>query len=87
MTKGTIVARSSPGAGEAYLYGTTGGGLFAVPHGLGVTPSTSIVCNGDGNSYGNNHVFSIHSTDTTYLYVKVINWTSGALRCNWVAFS
>ena len=87
MRKGSIVARTSPGGGEAYLYGSAGGGYFAIPHGLGSTPSSAIICNGDGNSYGANNVFSVHSTDSTNITVKVIGWTSGDLRCNWVAFA
>jgi len=85
MSKGSIVARSSPGSGEVPIYAVGGSGLFAIPHNLIGTP-TAIVCNGDGSAYGVNNVFSIYSIDSSNITVKVIGWSSGAVRCNWVAF-
>lgn len=85
MSKGSIVARSSPGSGEVPIYAVGGSGLFAFPHGLIGTP-TAIVCNGDGGAYGVNSVFSIYSIDSSNITVKVIGWSSGAVRCNWDAF-
>jgi hypothetical protein len=85
MTKGSVVARTSPGGGEYPMYAFSGYGLFAFPHGLAGTP-TAIVCNGDGSAYGVNSVFSIYSIDSSNITVKVIGWSSGAVRCNWAAF-
>lgn len=86
LGKGTIVARSSPGAGEVPIYNIGGHGYFAFPHGMSAEPTVVIVCNGDGNTYGANNVFSVYDTDGTNITVRVANWTSGDLRCNWVAF-
>ena len=85
MSKGSVVARTSPGGGEYPMYAFSGYGLFAFPHNLAGTP-TAIVCNGDGGAYGVNNVFSIYSIDSSNITVKVIGWSSGAVRCNWAAF-
>lgn len=85
MSKGSVVARSSPAGGEYPMYAFSGYGLFAFPHNLAGTP-TAIVCNGDGGAYGANNVFSIYSIDSSNITVKVIGWSSGAVRCNWAAF-
>ena len=85
MSKGSVVARTSPGGGEYPMYAFSGYGLFAFPHNLVGTP-TAIICNGDGGAYGVNNVFSIYSIDSSNITVKVIGWSSGAVRCNWAAF-
>jgi hypothetical protein len=86
LGKGTVVASASPNPGEYPMFAFAGFGLFAFPHNLGTTPSTVVVCNGDGNSYGANNVFAVYATDASNITVKVIGWSSGNLRCNWVAF-
>ena len=86
LGKGTVVAQTVPNPGEYPMYAFSGYGLFAFPHNMSTTPSTVVVCNGDGNAYGANNVFAVYATDASNITVKVIGWSSGAVRCNWVAF-
>ena len=60
-------------------------GSAAVPHGLGVTPSTAVVSNGDYGALA--AAFEIAGLDATYINVRQVGGTATTgVRVNWIAF-
>lgn len=64
---------------------TLSSGVGDVPHGMGTTPSTAVVTNGDHNA-GPGVGFNIIQITSTNIQVKAIGSTSNAtVRVNWIA--
>jgi len=61
-------------------------GSAAVPHGLGSTPSTAVVSNGDNSALSAS--FEIAGLDATNINVRQIGGTATtSVRVNWIAFA
>ena len=61
-------------------------GSAAVPHGVGATPSTALVSNGDNSALSAS--FEIASLDGTNINVRQIGGTATtSVRVNWIAFA